>query len=125
MKSEKGQSLVEFALILPILAIMLFGIVDVGRMFHAGLTMDHAGREAARMASIQENDAEVMNAALERGGSISLTSSQVSISPVESGRESGDKVTITITHSVPLITPFIEGMTGPVELSNTTVMRVE
>ena len=125
MRSEKGQSMVEFALVLPVLAILLFGIVDVGRIFHASLTLDHVGREAARAASVQEDDAEVRATALERGSSISLTDSQVQISPEGEGRESGEKVTITVTHSVPLVTPFIEGWSGPVELSNTTVMRIE
>jgi Flp pilus assembly protein TadG len=125
MKSEKGQSMVEFALILPVLAVLLFGVVDVGRMFHASLTLDHVGREAARAASVQQGDAEVMAVALERGSSISLTSGQVQVSPGEGGRESGEKVTVTVTHSVPLVTPFIEGWSGPVELSNTTVMRIE
>ncbi len=55
MKSEKGQSLVEFALVLPVLVMLLFGITDFGRAFHAYLTIDHAGREAARAASIGEN----------------------------------------------------------------------
>ena len=39
MKSEKGQSLVEFALVIPLLILLLFGIVDFGRIFHAYLTL--------------------------------------------------------------------------------------
>ena len=56
MKSEKGQSLVEFALVLPLLILLLFGIIDFGRIFNAYLTIDHAGRDAARTASIGKND---------------------------------------------------------------------
>ena len=52
MKSEKGQSLVEFALSFPVLVLLLLGITDFGRAFHVYLTIDHAGREAARAASI-------------------------------------------------------------------------
>ena len=56
MKSERGQSLVEFALVVPVLLLLLFGIIDFGASFlTASLTIDHAGREAARAASIGEN----------------------------------------------------------------------
>ena len=56
MKSQKGQAIVEIALILPILLMLLFGITDFGRLFHAYLTLDHAGREAARVASVGTED---------------------------------------------------------------------
>jgi hypothetical protein len=47
---QKGQGLVEFALILPLLLLMVFGIVEFGRIFQAYLTVQHAAREAARYA---------------------------------------------------------------------------
>jgi hypothetical protein len=47
---QKGQGLVEFALILPLLLLMVFGIIEFGRMFQAYLTLQHAAREAARYA---------------------------------------------------------------------------
>ena len=55
MKSERGQSLVEFALVVPVLLLLLFGIIDFGRVFHASLTIDHAGREAARAAKHRQD----------------------------------------------------------------------
>ena len=56
MKSEKGQSMVEFALIIPIFILLLFATLDFGRVFHAYFTIDHAGREAARAVSVGEDD---------------------------------------------------------------------
>jgi hypothetical protein len=41
VRSEKGQSMVEFALVVPLLIVLLFGIVDISRLFHASLTIDH------------------------------------------------------------------------------------
>lgn len=46
-----GQSTVEFALTVPVLLLLLFGIVDVARVFQAYVTVQHAAREAARYAS--------------------------------------------------------------------------
>ena len=57
-KGRKGQGLVEFALVLPLLLLVLFGIVEFGRIFHAWLTIENAARQAARYAtSGQYNEA--------------------------------------------------------------------
>jgi hypothetical protein len=49
--SARGQTLVEFALILPLLLVMLLGVVDFGRIFTAGITMEAAARNAAEAAA--------------------------------------------------------------------------
>jgi Flp pilus assembly protein TadG len=49
----RGQSLVEFALILPIFLLILFGLVDMGRAVYANSTLSQASREAARLVSVQ------------------------------------------------------------------------
>lgn len=46
-----GQTLVEFALILPLLLVILLGVVDFGRVFTAGITMEAAARDAAEAAA--------------------------------------------------------------------------
>ncbi|MFC1975648.1 TadE/TadG family type IV pilus assembly protein [Chloroflexota bacterium] len=47
---QKGQSLVEFALILPLLLMLLLGIIEGGRIIWAYITVQNAAREAARYA---------------------------------------------------------------------------
>ena len=44
MSKQKGQGLVEFALILPLLLLMFFGILEFGRIFQAYITVQHAVR---------------------------------------------------------------------------------
>jgi Flp pilus assembly protein TadG len=44
----RAQELVEFALVLPILAVILFGAVDLGRVFFGGITIANVAREGAR-----------------------------------------------------------------------------
>ena len=124
MKSEKGQSLVEFALVLPVLILLLFGIIDFSRILHASLTMDHAGREAARAASIGKTDTEVNATAVNNASSISLPADKVVISPTGT-KDSGSNVTITITYPVNFLTPVVGDLIRPLTFTNTTVMRVE
>ncbi len=124
MKSQKGQSLVEFALVLPLLVLLIFGIIDFSRIFHAYLTIDHAGREAARAASIGKDDTAVINTAVTDASSIGLTTSRVKPTPTGT-RSSGTNVTITITYPITFLTPVIGDIVGPLTLTDTTVMRVE
>jgi len=53
---EKGQTLVEFALILPILLLVFFVIIESGRLFHAYITVQHAARVGARYAITGQRD---------------------------------------------------------------------
>ncbi len=47
---KKGQTLVEFALTLPILLMLIFGVMEFARLFHAWMMIQNAAREAARYA---------------------------------------------------------------------------
>lgn len=47
---QKAQALIEFALVSPVLLLLLFGIVDIGRGIFYYNTLNHAAREGARVA---------------------------------------------------------------------------
>lgn len=53
---RKGQTLVEFALTLPILLGLIFGIIEFGRAFQAWITLENAAREAARYTTTGQYD---------------------------------------------------------------------
>jgi hypothetical protein len=55
--STRGQSLVEFTLILPIMLIILLLVGDFGRLFAAGITVESAARNAAEVAAAEYNRA--------------------------------------------------------------------
>ena len=50
-RHPRGQSLVEFALVLPMLLVLLLGIADFGRVFAAGITVEAAARNGAEAAA--------------------------------------------------------------------------
>jgi hypothetical protein len=88
-RRERGQSLVEFALMAPIFFIMVYGIVDLSRAFQSYVTLQEAARSAARYAvtgridctgpAIQNRDTCIRNEAtqhtknLDRHGTIVTT----------------------------------------------------
>ena len=59
-RGEAGQSLLEFALVLPVFLVMLFGILDIGRVVWAYDAMANAAREAARYASVHGDNDDVI-----------------------------------------------------------------
>jgi Flp pilus assembly protein TadG len=61
-----GQGLVEFALMLPILLLLLVGVFDLGRAFHALITLNNAGREAARYGTLHPSDLNGMRDAAQQ-----------------------------------------------------------
>ncbi len=52
LRSERGASAVELALLLPVLLILIGGIIDFGRAFSAQASITSAAREGARMAAL-------------------------------------------------------------------------
>jgi Flp pilus assembly protein TadG len=51
-KKERGASLVEFALVAPLLIMLLFGIVEFAWLFAQNLDVRHGAREGARLAAV-------------------------------------------------------------------------
>ena len=50
---RRGQSLVEFALVLPVFLLLVFGLIDVGRFVYTGSVLSQAAREGARVGSVE------------------------------------------------------------------------
>ncbi|TCS70380.1 TadE/TadG family type IV pilus assembly protein [Effusibacillus lacus] len=126
MKSQKGQSTVEMAISLTVLVLLLFGIIDFGRIFHAYLALDHAGREAARTASIGGDDIQIKEVAVRAASSLDTAKLGISIMPDQPSRKRGTYVTILLTYSVDIVTPLMaQFIPNPYSLQNQTVMRVE
>jgi TadE-like protein len=54
-RSERGTALVEFALVLPVLSILLFGMLDLGKAFNYWIDETHLASEGARWAAVDKN----------------------------------------------------------------------
>ena len=131
IKEKKGQALVEMALILPILLLLVFGMIDFGRILQTNLAATEASREIARVAALMGNDAtaEATINAVEKSSKAAITSGNtvyVTITPAFSARTSGTEVKVVVATKVSLITPLINTMlTDPFPVSASTTMRAE
>jgi len=52
-REARGQTLVETALVLPVFLLILFGLIDVGRLIYTNSMVSQAAREGARVAAVQ------------------------------------------------------------------------
>jgi hypothetical protein len=59
---QSGQSMVEFALVLPLMVLIVAGIIDLGRAFFASITITNAAREGARYGTLHPADSAGMKA---------------------------------------------------------------
>ncbi|WNF36971.1 TadE/TadG family type IV pilus assembly protein [Bacillaceae bacterium IKA-2] len=127
MKSEKGQAVVEFALVFMLLALIFSGIVDFGRTFHAYLALDHAGRESARVASLGSTDLNIKEVAKNAARQLTIKDTDITIIPIKANRTSGVYATVTLTYNITFITPLIGKLfdDNQLTLESKTVMRVE
>jgi Flp pilus assembly protein TadG len=125
IRNEQGQTMTEFALVLPVLALILFAVIQFGIVFNNYITLTDATRAGARKAAVSRQDPNRNSAVMSavRSSASGLTSSKLSVSPPSSTWQSGDDVTVTASY------PYSISLLGLVvksgQLSSTTTERVE
>lgn len=127
-RSQRGQAVVEFALVLPLLVLILFGVLEFGRIFHTYIVITNAAREGARLGAVGKSDAEIRARIYEAtmipesDGRLQITK----LEPEESLRAPGIPFKVEVTYYLTPVTPlFSDFLPDPVVLKAATVMRVE
>jgi Flp pilus assembly pilin Flp len=122
LHSERGQALVETAIVLPVVALLLLAMVDGGRVFAAWIVVTNSAREGARVAAVGGNQTEVMTQVQDAMADVT----PFTVSTDNLGGASGESVTVEVSHDVTLITPLIGAILGSVvTVDSTAVMRLE
>ncbi|HHU90922.1 MAG TPA: pilus assembly protein [Clostridiaceae bacterium] len=126
-KNSKGQSLVETAIVLPILILIVMGIIEFGLLFNNYIIIANASREGARKAALGGTDSEIIQVVENMTTTLDLSSMDISISPPLNSRRHGAQAKVEVVYRASLITPvigkFFPG--GEARLTATSVMRVE
>src|SRR6266702_2934422 len=102
---ERGQALVEFALILPFLLLLLFGITEFGRALYQKNMTINAAREGTRFAAVQSSwtPQDIQNIK-DRASSV-ITLNVLTHVDVPPKPASGAPVTITVTTKFKTVVP--------------------
>jgi Flp pilus assembly protein TadG len=127
-ENEKGQSLVEFALVVPMLLVLVFGIAEFGRAWMTQNILTGAAREAVRLAAVPAPGGGWNgSAATTRGNQILVTAGIATTVSVQDAASPFGDVTATVNYNFPVvIVGFIPGLgSSTFPLSSTTTMRRE
>jgi len=126
MRNRRGQSIVEFALVVPMLLLLVFEIAEFGRAWLTKNILTGAAREAVRIAVVQVSLANADTAAGQRAGEV-LHSANITTYGFLLSAPPGDNtavVTTTYDYSV-FILNFIPGLNHTFQLRSMTSMKKE
>jgi Flp pilus assembly protein TadG len=137
---ERGQTLVEFALIAPLLVLLLLAILDFGRALYAFSTISNAAREGARIAIVDQGPAS---------GGVSLAAQEAANQATALGLNPSDPAQVQVSYLEPdlvaacpshavncvaqvrvqyqfrAVTPVIGNILGSINLTTTTKIPIE
>jgi Flp pilus assembly protein TadG len=136
LRSARGAELIEFALVLPLLLLLLAGILDMGFLFNNYAVVTNAAREGARMAAVPgwaEADVRARVNSYLAGAGLHLTGVTTSVEPVAvdvGGRSiNGVKVVVSYPYSYLILGPVAAmiqgGSVNNVTLKAAATMRAE
>jgi Flp pilus assembly protein TadG len=114
-RDDRGAAMVEFAIVLPVLLLILLGIIEFGRAYNTQVSIQAAAREGARELALRHSSTDVVSAT--RDGAPSVTIDTIAQTPCPASGDGKAKVTITESFSF-MVLPFV-----PIDLKATGVMR--
>ena len=120
-RREAGQELVEFALILPLLLLLFFGIIEFGRAILAYNTIANAAREGARQGIVDPNAGPIQTAALALTAGLAppLAASDITVTI------SGATVEVAVDYDYPPLLAGFLGLSATIPLHTQATMQRE
>lgn len=116
--SERGAVAVEFAILAPVLIMMLLGIMEFGRAYNAQASLSNAAREGVRVMAISNDQTAAKTAAKNAAVSLNpgLADTNFTFSPASC--TSGAQMSVTINYTLSTVT----GIAGPFPMQGVGVM---
>ena len=136
-KAYPGQSLLELALVLPLLLFVIFGVLDLGRVFFSTITLISAAREGARYLSVYPDDisnisgpyAGTIQTAIREAGDSGLVLAPSAVTPSCTNSDDdpgtcdgGLPAIVTVTHDFELVLGWF--LPSPITVERTAQMVV-
>lgn len=125
IENNRGQALVEFALAVPVLLLLAFGIMEFSLVIHQYMVVGGAAREGARSAALGGSDSAVTDAV--KNSATGLDGAKITVMVVPTPeRIQGEAVSVTVTYPATTVTPLIGAFFPDGYLiKGAAVMRVE
>src|SRR3990170_1598575 len=129
---ERGQALVEFALLVPIFLLLLFAIIDFGMGFYSWISVTNGAREGARLGVVMGTEQQIKDQVYQ-AVSLPNEATKMTVTVTNAQGQPGESVVVKVDYDYDLITPlagivsFMSGnVIGPtLTFSSTAEMRLE
>jgi Flp pilus assembly protein TadG len=124
LSGERGQTMVEFALVLPLLCVLLFGVIQFGIVFNNYVTLTDAARAGARKAAVSRGSSNPAGLCVQqvRDASPNLNQTNLSVSCSSSWAAGTD---VTVSASYPYSISLLGWVVKSGSLNTTMKERVE
>lgn len=121
-EGDRGAALVEFAIVAPLLFLLIFAMIDFGWLFFQNLDNRHAARETARLAAVAygSGTASIVSEACTRD-----EGNQVDIVIDFQGSSVGSEVLVTVQQPFSTLAGFTDNFIPVTELESTVSIRLE
>lgn len=133
-RRDRGAAAVEFALLLPLLLLIVFGVIDFGRALNAQITLTQAAREGARLDALGQPSSAVTSRTINSATGLNLTSGNVTETLVcQPNAGATDDAQVNVSYQFSFVTPVGaiaglfggSGFGGPITLTAQGVMPCE
>ena len=128
-RKQRGAAAVEFAVVAPIFVLLLFGMIEYGRMVMVQQMLTNATREGARRAVLDGTTVASVKTTVQdylTGGHITVNDDEITVAPNPSTAAFGDPVTVSLTVPFSRVSWLPSPMfLGNANMSATSVMRRE
>ena len=144
-RDRRGQSIVEFALILPVFVLVLVGIFDLGRGIYAFNTISQAAREGARLAIVDQTIAHIQDEAAQTAVQLRIDPADVVVEFRDrelldtpnscAGAVAGDDnneqsivrcmVIVTVPYDYTAATPILGAILGTIQMEGRSQFKVD
>jgi Flp pilus assembly protein TadG len=112
LADRKGQALIETALAVPIILLLIFSFIDLGRAIYYYSALQNSVREGARYASVHKlettDDTDlVKDKVVAYSVAVDITTSDVTVTPETYVSGTTTEVTVSASYGFEPITPFL------------------
>ena len=133
-RDDRGQTMAEFALILPVFILVLVGIIDLGRAVYASSTIQNAAREAVRVGIVDQNATVIEAEAIQHAVALGIDGADVDINFLQPDYTSGTCATtpdvgciveVEVRYAYTAATPLLGNIVGTINMSGSSRQPIE
>jgi hypothetical protein len=133
-RREHGQTMVEFALALPLFFVLIFGLIDLGRAVYAYNTISNAARVGARAAIVDQTTGTIQSLAAQEAVGLGIEPGDVDVHfgnpdtpelPDPACPLLNCVAVVRVPYEFRASFPVINAIVGTIHMSSTSMMRIE